>query len=873
MLRFATRAVCLVFVFSVAAACGSTPVPSDAGDAAVTPVRWPCPGEWVPYRLGGCGPSTVLCAPAGGGDPDACTAANAARQHEVRDADGGVGRSLYVASDGGIAGPWPAPDWSPDAGLSSCAVGWSRLADGTCDPVLRTDCAAGAFALPGGACTATADTDCPAEEYAPLPPEAIGATVSHVRSGADPALADGTPVHPFESIARAMSRASAGAWILVAAGRYSETPRAIADIHIVGVCAARVIITGTAGTPTVSASGVSARLDLRGVTVRDGGDGIRIDSGATLALRRARVTHASGNALWITDLGSSVVAVDVALDDTQATSVLASGRGIRLEQGAHADLSRIAIVGNRDIGLFVDGTGTNLELRDAVIDRTSTRIDGTFGRGVNLQAGARAVIEQTVVSGSAELGVGGISGPVALEMTDSIVRDTRGRSDGSRGIGIVAQTGVQLTLRRVLVADSHFAGIVGLGAGAIVIATDSVVRGTRPQRDAEGGGGIFVQSGGRATLQGVRVEDNRLVGVSVDGLSALSLIDTIISTTLPRRTGGYASGLVAYGGARVTANRVRVANTFGIGMLVFQPDTVAIVDESVVVGTLPTDEGLYGRGVCVQDGARAGFRGTHVTASAEFGVLARGNGTLVSLVESAVTDVAANRDGQLGRGVEAGSGATIGLRRVLVAECHEAGVSAFEPTTRVSLEDSVVAAIRSTRRGFGAGVIAFGGASVDAVRVAVIAASGGALMSSPYEDVVAGRREGARLTASDLFLRDVRTSTIELDPSGMTVSPTGRSVAYALHSSPGCFLSASRVVIDVGGYGFFNASRGAIALRDAVVSRQSDALGATAAPELLVLHNVTGSGNATNNVVQTAALPAAGALPPPSPVCVDATCR
>ena len=107
---------------------------------------------------------------------------------EITDESGAViGSTYYRLPDGGIGGAWnadpdsggpPAADWAPTAGIDRCATdqGWSRAADGTCDPNLRTDCPAGTGPLPGRRCTPTAASDCPSGPFADVSGETTTAS-------------------------------------------------------------------------------------------------------------------------------------------------------------------------------------------------------------------------------------------------------------------------------------------------------------------------------------------------------------------------------------------------------------------------------------------------------------------------------------------------------------------------------------------------------------------------------------------------------------------------------------------------------------------------------------------------------------------------
>jgi hypothetical protein len=119
----------------------------------------------------------------------------------------------------------------------------------------------------------------------------------------------------------------------------------------------------------------------------------------------------------------------------------------------------------------------------------------------------------------------------------------------------------------------------------------------------------------------------------------------------------------------------------------------------------------------------------------------------------------------------------------------------------------------------------------------------------------------------------VRSSTIDIDTSGSTAVPTGRLVAYGLHVADHGALDLTRVVVANGGYGFFAAAGGALAVHTGVIAGQLDAFGASnTLPDALVLDGVARHGNAVNDVVRAPDLPAAASLPTPTPVCDTVRC-
>jgi hypothetical protein len=248
-------------------------------------------------------------------------------------------------------------------------------------------------------------------------------------------------------------------------------------------------------------------------------------------------------------------------------------------------------------------------------------------------------------------------------------------------------------------------------------------------------------------------------------------------------------------------------------------------------------------------------------------------GTVLALSDAIVSGTRPSAGDTFGRGLEANTGARLEARRVLVVDNHEAGVMFIGPVTTASLTDTIVAGVASSARGIGAGALVFGGAEVIVARLALTDVRGAALAALPIDDARNGHLANARVTGGDVFVRGVRSSTIRFDDSGTTLVPTGRLVAYGLHVGAACSLDLAHAVVAGGGFGFFAARGGALAVHTGLITGQLDACGASnTSPDAVVLEDVARSGNAVNDVLRDLDLPEAAALPTPTPVCADAAC-
>ncbi len=137
-----------------------------------------------------------------------------------------------------------------------------------------------------------------------------GATVLYVRADAPSEGADGTEAHPFTSLDAALRDVSQETWVLLAAGAYRGSWAPRVATHLVGVCAARVTITG-AGAATAATMATESTLDLRGLTIAGPSSGVRVGAGGHASLEGVVLASTGEWGLRVEGVGATVTARDV----------------------------------------------------------------------------------------------------------------------------------------------------------------------------------------------------------------------------------------------------------------------------------------------------------------------------------------------------------------------------------------------------------------------------------------------------------------------------------------------------------------------------------------------------------------------------------
>jgi hypothetical protein len=259
-----------------------------------------------------------------------------------------------------------------------------------------------------------------------------------------------------------------------------------------------------------------------------------------------------------------------------------------------------------------------------------------------------------------------------------------------------------------------------------------------------------------------------------------------------------------------------------------------------------TDRGRFGIG-----GRRLQDEALRIAPRA---AIAIGADTRLELLGASIRGTRTTRIGVFGHGLFVNADAMLQAAAVLIADSSEIG--AFVGSQGATFTDLLVLGVTPSVRGFGAGLYARQGAQIDGERLAIQSVGAAGVVSLPFESAT-----NTRVTVTDLFVREVQTSTIRFAEDQKTITPEPPYVAYGLYAGPACAIDATRAVLNGGRFGFFNAS-GQVYVRRGVIVNQSEGLGAITpdtAPDAMVLDRVTQQGNGSTVIVE-------GDAPMPSPL-------
>lgn len=247
-----------------------------------------------------------------------------------------------------------------------------------------------------------------------------------------------------------------------------------------------------------------------------------------------------------------------------------------------------------------------------------------------------------------------------------------------------------------------------------------------------GGGLVVVAAGTYAEVLKLRDDGVRLAGrcadlVTIDGSGggaddpAVFVTGEDVELADLTITGGRYGGVWVERGS-VGVRRVELVANAVIG--VFALGAEVTVEDAGVRDTEPARDGDLGRGLGAASGARLVVARSTLEGNHDVGAFAESDGTELVLEDVVVRGTLASPDGSGGRGVEAIDGATVEASGCTLDANHEVGVLASDEGTTVRLAaTTIVGTEAGARGGYGMGVVAQRGAVLEASSCAVEASA------------------------------------------------------------------------------------------------------------------------------------------------------
>ncbi|MBX7193933.1 MAG: right-handed parallel beta-helix repeat-containing protein [Sandaracinaceae bacterium] len=304
------------------------------------------------------------------------------------------------------------------------------------------------------------------------------------------------------------------------------------------------------------------------------GGGISAAGTATLTLRDALVSDVVDFGI-VAQAGASATLERVVIEDVVSAPAETSGRGLEVWNST-ANVGHLVIQRATAAGIHVR-EGGELHASDVLVRGTQRLAD--FGAGVLSEGSVE--LDRTLVLDSIFGGL--VVGGGTLTARDLGVR--RVEAAAHWGGGLACSNGGRCTLSRFSLEDLHTIGLVAVGAGTHLEATDGAVRRVGVEEHYDIGRGIEVDVGATATLRAIEISDVVESGVVAFGLeedgtyvegTRIDMTDVTISGIAERacassgcaaEAGG--TGVSALASASISATNVHVRGAPLCGVQVF----------------------------------------------------------------------------------------------------------------------------------------------------------------------------------------------------------------------------------------------------------------------------------------------------------------
>jgi uncharacterized protein DUF1565 len=561
--------------------------------------------------------------------------------------DGSDTTAVASTGSGGSAGGEPAcapgeltrddgscqPAGIPPGG---CAPGFVESADG-CEPVLpAASCPPGQLAVPGDrACHEP--MPCGSGTWGDIPVEP---DTQHVDAAYAGGQNDGSPEHPWTTIADGLAAAAPMAIVAVAAGTYQEDVVLQAPVRLWGRCPAMVEIVGQ--TADLVGIAVFANFsEVHGVAVSGIGGGITASGALGVVVDRVHVhdTHQFFGVGTYDAFGPTEMVVrDSLVEHTAETGVGLAGGELTLERclvrdpdagignglravanpltmtSAHVTATTSVFERDRFIAFYVGGAAADLD--GIVVRDTQPSAAGDGGGALVVRddvatgLSSTATLARSLLEGSSYTAAQVASSE--LTITGTVIRDTSVQPvDGTGGSAVSALPDPNgpstfLTVRESMLLRNHFSGVLVAGVPALLEAV--VLRGVEADAAGSFGRGVNIEidpvTGSRADaeLAGLVIEDTREVAVALLGVDA-SLDGVAIRGVRSQDSDGLfgrgisvAMAMGAASSATIARSSVDDARDAGIHV----SGATATIDHTSVVGTATRDaDGQFGDGIAV----------------------------------------------------------------------------------------------------------------------------------------------------------------------------------------------------------------------------------------------------------------------------------
>ncbi len=252
---------------------------------------------------------------------------------------------------------------------------------------------------------------------------------------------------------------------------------------------------------------------------------------------------------------------------------------------------------------------------------------------------------------------------------------------GATDVG-VAVVGGKLELTDVRVVDNAAVGVGAYNQRAKVWLERVEIVGTTPDADGHYGRGITAQWEATVTATDSWIVDNRQYGVYAADHAVLDFTDVVVANTQPDSAGDYGWGIYALEASELTMQGGDLTANTDAGLYLSGDGTLGQLTAVAIQGTGVDGDGGDGHGVIVAHGAELAATQCEIRDHVTGGLLVQDEGSLATLTDCGIGEIAPDDGGLHGYGVQVVYGATLVATDCEIDECTGLGVlAAMEGST------------------------------------------------------------------------------------------------------------------------------------------------------------------------------------------------
>ena len=318
---------------------------------------------------------------------------------------------------------------------------------------------------------------------------------------------------------------------------------------------------------TLSAHGLVVRGTKPSAT-GDNGIGVACITGGVAQLAASAVVD--NQTIGTTAIGpKATLTLDATLvGGTAPDSAGGRGYGVELELGAAATLTGSALVGNTESGIYAIDASTKVTLMQSIVSDTKAGKGKAHGRGMVIQTGAVASVGESAFVGNRDIGVSVRNAGSSVEIDRSVIRGTLPQdSDGTHGRGLEADDGAKITVSQSSLLGNHGVALAG-ASKSVVDVRDTWIADTVADASAGGPGrAITAQTGATMTLLGVVAQRSAQIAMVVSASASLTVRGSLVEDTTAAADGTFGHGLLAFDGALLVVDDVTITKSAGAALV------------------------------------------------------------------------------------------------------------------------------------------------------------------------------------------------------------------------------------------------------------------------------------------------------------------